>query len=580
MPDNDKLSMASSISTVNNILGVSNKSEMNTSEELLTNSFSDSESGSTKSLKSPEPEHRGPGAGGGDTSVGTGSLTLEQFTEIVLAQEKMEVTDDKRTEVTINNRNTAGVFGGFQHPQGATKMKTVVLTPRHANTNVPSAAPRLSPVQMKKSVRGPVTGFQDLKVRDQMRKQLETVIRKNEEILEQSNVTHVASRRGRDAARSQDSSRSKVAMPLNLSVRKDLMKKSQCESDKSDNVNVALEKLIARHGRELEITRKTKKDKLLSLPTREPPPDVDLTPVTPHKSLTKMLQLAKLTQRPDTLPALIPITAATAPEPFVPSLKRPATFTNNNVLDAKKKKQEIATDEEPTDLSVLKIPENKETVQRIMMDCKIALQEDTSGNLPLHNAVVMSNVKLVRRFSAVLSALGRSLDIFNKYGETPLHIAVKNSDRASVSELLKAGARPGVPGVRGDSALHTAVRQGSTECLESLLNFTKTEDLNIYNDSGETCLHSAVISGQISLVRMLLAAGVNPDLQCVTSGKTGLFLAVENGHQAIAETLICYGANLTTPTYSGNTPASLCTFSESKRAGAGEMKTDKLAGSE
>ena len=45
MPDNDKLSMASSISTVNNILGVSNKSEMNTSEELLTNSFSDSESG-------------------------------------------------------------------------------------------------------------------------------------------------------------------------------------------------------------------------------------------------------------------------------------------------------------------------------------------------------------------------------------------------------------------------------------------------------------------------------------------------------------------------------------------------------
>ena len=45
MPDNDKLSMASSISSVNNILGVSKKSEINTSEELLTNSFSDSESG-------------------------------------------------------------------------------------------------------------------------------------------------------------------------------------------------------------------------------------------------------------------------------------------------------------------------------------------------------------------------------------------------------------------------------------------------------------------------------------------------------------------------------------------------------
>ena len=415
MPDNDKLSMASSISTVSNILGVTKKCEMNTSEELLTNSFSDSESGlktkktqdfpylqeyfspkettyqqiklylfihsffipgSTKSLKSPEPEHQGHGAGASDTNVGTGSLTLEQFTEIVLAQEKMEVTDDKRTEVTINNRNTAGVFGGFQRPQGATKMKTVVLTPRHAASNVPSAAPRLSPVQ-KKSSRGPLSGFQDHRVRDQMRKQLETVIRKNEEILEQSHVTHVTRGRGRESTRSLDSARAKVAMPLNLSVRKDLMVSSQPESDK---VNVALEKLIARHGRELEITRKTKRDKLMSLPAREPPPDVDLTPVSPlhHSSLTKMLHVSKLSPRLDTLPALIPITAS---EPSGPSLKRPATVTNNNTLEAKKKKQEFTTEEEPTDLSVLKTPENKDTVQKIMMDCKLALQEDMSGNL-------------------------------------------------------------------------------------------------------------------------------------------------------------------------------------------------------
>ena len=36
---------------------------------------------------------------------------------------------------------------------------------------------------------------------------------------------------------------------------------------------------------------------------------------------------------------------------------------------------------------------------------------------PIHNAVLMSNLKLVRRFATVLSALGRSLDILNKYGE-------------------------------------------------------------------------------------------------------------------------------------------------------------------
>lgn len=53
-----------------------------------------------------------------------------------------------------------------------------------------------------------------------------------------------------------------------------------------------------------------------------------------------------------------------------------------------------------------------------------------------------------------------------------------------MSELLRAGARPGVPGGGGHSALHTAVRQGSLECLESLLKYANTEDLNIYNDLG------------------------------------------------------------------------------------------------
>ena len=43
---------------------------------------------------------------------------------------------------------------------------------------------------------------------------------------------------------------------------------------------------------------------------------------------------------------------------------------------------------------------------------------------------------------------------------------------------------------------------------------------------------------------------------------------METGHQAVAETLICYGANLSTATYSGATPASLCSAAELKRSGA------------
>ena len=67
----------------------------------------------------------------------------------------------------------------------------------------------------------------------------------------------------------------------------------------------------------------------------------------------------------------------------------------------------------------------------------------------------------------------------------------------------------------------------------------------------------AVLTGNQALVKSLLAFGVNPDVQEARCGKTGLFLAVETAHQEIAELLLCYGASLTTTTYSGATPASL-----------------------
>merc|ERR1712029_1168109 len=90
----------------------------------------------------------------------------------------------------------------------------------------------------------------------------------------------------------------------------------------------------------------------------------------------------------------------------------------------------------------------------------------------------------------------------------------------------------------------------NSDCLAILLKHTThPSDLNIFNDLGETCLHQAASSGDGVSTKMLLAAGANPDIQCAKSGKTGLYLAVEGGHQAVAETMLCYGANLTMATY-------------------------------
>jgi hypothetical protein len=42
--------------------------------------------------------------------------------------------------------------------------------------------------------------------------------------------------------------------------------------------------------------------------------------------------------------------------------------------------------------------------------------EDIHGNCPLHTAVLLGNRKLVRRFAAVLAALGHGVDMANRAG--------------------------------------------------------------------------------------------------------------------------------------------------------------------
>ena len=105
---------------------------------------------------------------------------------------------------------------------------------------------------------------------------------------------------------------------------------------------------------------------------------------------------------------------------------------------------------------------------------------------PLHNAVLMDNVKLVKRFCTVLSALGKSLDILNKYGETPLHLAIKENKPSIVSELLQRGAAPEVKTLSGDTSFHLAVQNPTSECLAVLTKCASTRlHLNDLNDRGE-----------------------------------------------------------------------------------------------
>ena len=148
---------------------------------------------------------------------------------------------------------------------------------------------------------------------------------------------------------------------------------------------------MCRHGRDLEITRKTKKDKLLLLAEREPPPELNLT-ARPHAATARV---SHLSPRHVSSAAASPGHVSPAASPPERGLKRPGPVANNN-LAAAKKLRTSATSPPPrpgggeaaaageaaaSDLSVLlRSPENGDKVKKIVMDFRLALHEDLNGN--------------------------------------------------------------------------------------------------------------------------------------------------------------------------------------------------------
>jgi len=204
---------------------------------------------------------------------------------------------------------------------------------------------------------------------------------------------------------------------------------------------------------------------------------------------------------------------------------------------------------------------------RVMRDLKLATTADIHGNWPLHTGVLLGNLPLVRRFARVLEVLDRSLDTPNAAGMSALHLAVEGGSQVVVEELCRRAARTGLPNARGDTAVHLAIRCGEPDILSTLLKRASAGgELDLCNDAGQAALHLAVVRGDVGLVHDFLAAGAKPDTQELTAGKTPMFLAVEKGRQDIIETLLCYGASVSIPNFSGVTPLSLC--SENRRLAA------------
>lgn len=151
--------------------------------------------------------------------------------------------------------------------------------------------------------------------------------------------------------------------------------------------------------------------------------------------------------------------------------------------------------------------------------------------------------------SAIKECLAEKPDLnkADKYGTTPLMLAVALGRSDVVNLFLQVGADVNAHDNFHETALHIAAKNDAPAIVSALLH--RGADVNVMNIAGETPLHLAAAVKQGKVLSFLLKNGAHPDPHLLAGEKaspyqkTPLHVAVEHGNLSFVKDLIGYGAN-------------------------------------
>ncbi|XP_014232795.1 ankyrin-3-like [Trichogramma pretiosum] len=197
----------------------------------------------------------------------------------------------------------------------------------------------------------------------------------------------------------------------------------------------------------------------------------------------------------------------------------------------------------------LKKYDNKKVVELLLRSGADPNSTDMNGETPLHH---MYSDEIAEIFFKIVEENDHRLqpvqvDIRDRYGYTPLHLALYNNRINLAQLLLNKGADPSLTDEEGLTSLHIIVDisnyanrdeaiQLATMLFEVSNDKGKTVQVDAVDKEGRTPLQVALAYDNIKMVEFLLRRGANPNL-ADTEGLTPLHIICKKFHNEPEELL-------------------------------------------
>nr|WP_184891152.1 ankyrin repeat domain-containing protein [Candidatus Cardinium hertigii] len=193
---------------------------------------------------------------------------------------------------------------------------------------------------------------------------------------------------------------------------------------------------------------------------------------------------------------------------------------------------------------------NSATVRYLINHGSSCNSRDKTNWTPLQVAILSRNA------AEVIQLLIEHESILNKTADTPLHLATKEKDIASVRYLIQKGATVNATDAAGKTALHFAAKRHWLEGCKLLIEAGAA--INHASNKGKTPLYMACGDNYIdgALVEFLIQRGIPVSVQN-KQGRTPLHVAICNVLTESIRVLITYGADVNAEDYEKNTPLHL-----------------------